>query len=285
MSDVNPEALACEKLREYLLRYLPSRVTTVNAARAAVLRAPKAGPYVVQVGDELSVRSASGAAAVVLPDGVAVSASDIATAINAAPVPGITASADTEGRLVLTATAAPSGTTTSVAAVTESSSTDCNAIFGWPSGGFAVRRSPLAAPNANGVMDGWPVTVPDMSQSFVVVLGDRDTQPLGGFRRDMYTVTVELAVWAVEPTSQGHRSRDFIQSAVRCVREVLESDDGRTLGRGSSGDIQHVSIGRVRVRGMPFQVFDESKRLIGPAADVASMQVQMKVFRRPDTTP
>jgi hypothetical protein len=43
-----------------------------------------------------------------LPDGPAVTASDIATAINSAPAAGLTASADTEGRLVLTATTAAS---------------------------------------------------------------------------------------------------------------------------------------------------------------------------------
>ena len=119
----------------------------------------------------------------------------------------------------------------------------------------------------------------------VVVLGDRDTAPLGGYRRDEYLVTVAVAVWAIEPTSQAHRSRDFISSAVRAVREVLESDDGRTLGRGSAGDIQHTSVSKTRVRGMPFRIADESKRLVGPAADVADITVQLKVFQRPPQAP
>ena len=283
MSDVNPEQLACEKLRDYLLRCLPSRIATINATRAAVLKAAKAGPYDLPVGT-LAVRSAAGDTTLTVSDGT-ISAVDLATEINSQSPAGLVASADDEGRLVLTATTAPSGTTTSVAAVTEASGADMNAAFGWPSSGFAVRRSPLAAPNAAGVMDGWPIGIPDMSQSMVVVLGDRDTAPLGGYRRDEYLVTVAVAVWAIEPTSQAHRSRDFISSAVRAVREVLESDDGRTLGRGSAGDIQHTSVSKTRVRGMPFRIADESKRLVGPAADVADITVQLKVFQRPPQAP
>ena len=92
--DVNPEQLACE-LRDYLLRCLPSRIATINATRAAVLKAAKAGPYDLPVGT-LAVRSAAGDTTLTVSDGT-ISAVDLATEINSQSPAGLVASADDEG--------------------------------------------------------------------------------------------------------------------------------------------------------------------------------------------
>lgn len=281
MSDVRPAALACEALREYLLRYLPSRVATLNAARAAVLKSSLVGPFTISSGSLLLGATRPASTSVTLPTGAAVTASAIATAINAA-VSGITASADTDGRLVLTADDAPTEGTASAVAVGASSA---NTIFGWDDGGVFEVRSALTAPNYKGVMDGFPASLPDYGRSFCVIIEDRESVPLGGYRRDMHTVTMGLSVWAVDRNVQVHRSREYVQAAVQAVLEVLTSDDGRTLGRATQGDIEHLEVTRVRVRGMPFQAFDEAKRPLGPPADVAAMTVSVKVFARPDAAP
>jgi hypothetical protein len=47
MSTVMAESFVGEALRDYLLRKLPAKVDSINAARAAVLKAPRVGPYTV----------------------------------------------------------------------------------------------------------------------------------------------------------------------------------------------------------------------------------------------
>lgn len=276
----SPIAIAATALREYLLRYLPAEVAAINATRAAVVKAALAGPYAISSGSLSLGPTRAGGTSVTLPTGVAVTASTIATAINAA-VTGITASADTQGRLVLTSDTAPTGDTASAVGVGAS---EANAVFGWEDAGVHEVRSALGAPTWKGVMDGWPVGIPDGGRNFVVILEDRDEVPLGGYRRDEHTVTLALSVWAVDRNVSVHRSREYIQAAAQAVRDVLESDDGRTLGL-NDGTVQHVAIGRERIRGMPFQAFDEAKRPLGPPADVASMTVQVKVFQRPSAAP
>ena len=282
MSDVRPSALACEALREYLLKHLPARVATLNAARFAVVKSALAGPYVIASGALLLGTSRPASTSVTLPTGAAVTAATIATAINASALTGVTASADDDGRLVLTADDAPTEGTASAVAVGGSSA---NSVFGWDIDGAYEVRSALTAPNWKGVLDGFPVALPDYGRSFAVILEDREDVPLGGYRRDMHTVTVGLSVWATDRNVQVHRSREHIQAAVQAVREVLTSDEGRTLGRAALGDVQHVEVSRAKVRGMPFQAFDEAKRPLGAPADVASMTVSVKVFARPDAAP
>ncbi len=282
MSDVRPSALACEALREYLLQHLPARVATLNAARFATVKAGLAGPYVIASGSLMLGTSRPATTSVTLPTGGAVTATTVAAAINAA-VSGVTASADTAGRLVLTADVAPTEGVAS--AVCVGPSTVGNPIFGWDTDGAYEVRSALLAPSWKGVLDGFPVALPDFGRSFCVILEDREDVPLGGYRRDMHTVTIGLSVWATDRNVQAHRSREYIQAAVQAVREVLTSDEGRTLGRAALGDVQHVEVSRAKVRGMPFQAFDEAKRPLGAPADVAAMSVSVKVFARPDAAP
>lgn len=280
MSEVNPEAIACSMLREYLLAYMPLRLADINSARRATVKSATLGPWAISSG-QLTLATARGAAgsAVTLPTGPAVSAATIAAAITTAAI-GVDAYGDSAGRLVLLSGDDVTSTGSSALVVLPGAS---NFLFGWPAEGCHDVRGLINEPTWKSVMDGWPVGIPD-AKTMSIILGDRDTTPLGGYRRDEYLVTVELAVWNVDAAVTGHRTREAIQACVQCVREVLESDEGRRLG-DVTGVIQHVSVGRVRVRGMPFSAFDEQRRLIGPPSDVASMQVQVKVFARPDVAP
>lgn len=280
---VEPIAIAARALRDYLLRWLPAKVAQLNALRGAVLKSALVGPFNISSGALVLASAREGATtSVTLPTGAAVTATQVATAINAVPVAGLTASADGEGRLVLTA-AAPTEGVPSVVRV--AASTVANALFGWPQNGHTEVVTALTAPTSKGVMDGWPVSIPDMGRTFAVILGDRKAVPLGGVRRDQHTVTLDVVVWAADRAAGGHRSREHIQAAARAVHELLSSDDGRTLGRGSVGDVLHVEVSGLQVRGMPFQAFDESKRPVGGATEVASLTVTAKVFHRPSLVP
>lgn len=279
---VRPTALAGAALRDYLLRYLPSKVAQLNALRAAVLKSPAVGPWNISSGSLAVLAAREGATTTVtLPTGPAVTAAQVATAINTATPPGLTASADGDGRLVLTAAAPTSG----VASVARVASSTANATFGWPQEGAYEVTTALEAPTHKGVMDGWPVSMPDMGRTFAVIIGDRSAVPLGGSRRDEHTVTLDVAVWAADRTAGGHRSREMVQAAAQAVHELLTSDDGRTLGRGRAGDIIHVEVSRIRVQGMPFQALDEAKRPVGGPTEVASLTVVVKTFHRPSITP
>jgi hypothetical protein len=279
---VQPTRLAASALRDYLLRYLPAKVTQLNALRGAVLKSPAVGPWNISSGSLALATAREGAVTTVtLPTGAAVTAAQVVTAINAAPVPGLTASADGDGRLVLTA-AAPTEGVQSVARVTAGAS---NALFGWPQEGAYETTTALTAPTHKGVLDGWPVSLPDMGRTFAVIIGDRDAVPLGGVRRDEHTVTLDVAVWVADRAAGGHRSRETLESCARAVHELLTSDDGRTLGRARVGDVIHTDVTRMRIKGMPFQAFDESKRPVGGPTEVASLTVTVKVFHRPSITP
>jgi hypothetical protein len=273
--------MAAETMRDFLLRYLPAKVTALNALRGAVLKSASVGPWNIS-GGVLVVSSAREGAttSVTLPTGASVSATTVASAINTAAPPGLTASADGDGRLILTADA-PTDGAHSVARVAASTA---NTVFGWPQEGAYETTTALAAPNSKGVMDGWPVSLPDMGRTVCVIVGDRDSVPLGGFRRDEWTVTLDVKVWVADRAAGGHRSREAVQSAARAVHDLLTSDVGRTLGR-TAGDIIHTEVSRLRISGMPFQAFDESKRPVGGPTEVASLTVTVKVFHRPSITP
>lgn len=276
---VQPEALAARSLRDYLLRWLPAKVAQLNALRGAVVKSATVGPFTVASGNLVLASAREGATtSVTLPTG-SVTAAAIATAINTAAVPGVTASADGEGRLVLTGAAPTEGVASCVSVRTSTN----NALFGWPSEGCYDVVTALTAPTWKGVMDGGPQTIPDFGRTFAVVIGDRSAVEVGGSRADMHTVTLDVSVWVADRANGQHRTRESLQSAVRCVRELLDSDDGRTLGRGTVGDILRVQTA-AKMKGTPFQVFDQAKVLVA-SGEVASLAVTVKTFHRPSLVP
>ena len=277
---IQPEALAARALREYLLRWLPQKTAQLNALRAAVVKSAAVGPFTVASGNLVlaSVRDSATPTAVTLPTG-SVTAAQVATAINTAAVPGVTASADGDGRLVLTGAAPTEG----VASVVSVQASGSNVLFGWPVEGCYDVVTALTAPTFKGVMDGGPATVPDFGRTYAVVIGDRSAVEVGGSRADMHAVTLDVSVWVADRGNGQHRTRELLQSAVRCVRELLDSDDGRTLGRGTVGDILRVQTA-AKLKGTPFQVFDEAKRLVA-SGEVASLTVTVKTFHRPSLVP
>jgi hypothetical protein len=276
---IQPESLAASALRDYLLRWLPAKATQLNALRGAVVKSAAVGPFVISSGALVLASAREGATtSVTLPTGT-VTASAIATAINTAAVPGVTASADGEGRLVLTGDAPAEGVLSCVAV----RSSAANTLFGWPAEGCYDVVPAITAPTFKGVMDGGPATVPDFGRTFAIVIGDRSAVEVGGSRADMHNVTLDVSVWVADRASGGHRTRETLQACVRAVRELLDSDDGRTLGRGTVGDILRVQTA-AKMKGTPFQVFDAQKVLVA-TGEVASLTVTVKTFHRPSLTP
>jgi hypothetical protein len=141
----------------------------------------------------------------------------------------------------------------------------------------------ITAPTFKGVMDGGPATIPDFGRTFAIVIGDRSAVEAGGPRTDMHAVTLDVSVWVADRASGGHRTRETLQACVRAVRELLDSDDGRTLGRGTVGDILRVQTA-AKLKGTPFQVFDAQKVLVA-SGEVASLTVTVKTFHRPSLVP
>lgn len=284
---IAPDAIAVDALLAYLRLKLPAKVSSLNSSRAAVLTSALAGPYTVPVGAVLRLASGSHEATptdVALTDGSR-TAAQVAADIEAVGVSGLTASADAAGRLVLTADNAPAVDAPSCVIVAQDVdgdglATGSNVVFGWAEGGEHFETQALTAPSWRGVVDGRPLTAPDMGQGFWVMVGNRTARPTNpGIRRDTYLVTMTVDLWRPwSASAPPHRSREAISSCVRAVRELVESDDGRYLGRQSAGDVQLATVDGVSIAGDPIQ-FNE---VPGVLFDVAQLTITARVFQRGD---
>lgn len=282
----SPELVAIAALMAYLRLYLPPKVAEINALRAAVLQTPGVGTgnnvgWLISSGMTLLLTSVSrddAGTLVTLPTGAAVTALEIATAINAVPVTGILASADETGRLVLTSTTAPTSGASFVGV--KADSTGGNAALGFDPGGEHVMTSPIRAPTHRGVRDGYPTTAPDLGQGFWVVIGDRDARPYPSpgqdIRRGTCAVHFVVELFKPEANLNAGKSREAITSCLRAVREVLQTDEGRYLGHAST--VTRVDIGVTRISGRSFSFTnDKSPNVI---CDVAALEVTVHVFQR-----
>ena len=277
-----PDDIAVQSLREYLLRYLPAKVAQLNALRAATLRSALAEPFTVPSGAVLRLSSTSQEQAptdVPLTSGTR-TAAQVATDIGAL-VPGLTASADEAGRLLLTSSSTPAPGAPSVVVVArDNGNTGSNAAFGWSDGGEHYETAALTAPSWRGVVDGRPLTVPDMGQGFWLMLGNRTVRPTHpGIRRDLHNVAFACEVWRpFSANAPPHRSREAISSCVRAVKELLEGGDGRYLGRQGAGDVQLVTVTDTVINGEPLTLTDSP----GILFDIARLTINVRVFQRPD---
>lgn len=277
-----PESIVVDSGIEYLRRYLPAKVAQLNAVRGAVLKSALVEPFTIPTGAVLRLSSVSQEAtpvSVALPTG-SVTAAALVTAINAAPVPGLTASADSAGRLVLTAAAPATGAPSIALVARDVGPTGSNEAFGWSEGGEHVQTSALVSPTWRGVVDGRAMTAPDMGQGFWVLFGNRTCRPTyPGVRRDLHTVTVALEVWRpFSASAPPHRSREAITSCVRAVRELILPVDGRYLGRQGAGDVQLADISEAVIAGDPFQL----PEVPGVFFDWAKLTLTCRVFQRPE---
>lgn len=278
------EQLVVDRLREWLLLKLPARVSTVNATRAAVLRAPLAGPYTVPAGASLKYHASK-----VEPTDLewttvtpftsgSRTAAQIATDFNL-DAPGI-ASADSTGRLVLTAAAAPTEGTDSLV-VLGPDATGMMAALGFDAGGEWALRSALIAPGFKGIRDGAP-QIPDFGSGFWVLLGDNASIPTTpDVRRDEYDVSIGVTIGVPIPTNSRQQGNEYLRAALRSVRECLFAEDnGRTLGNasgsGSGSTIVKVTERQALLKARSVKYAELPNQLFHRAA----IELQVKVFER-----
>lgn len=278
---MRPEALAVEALREYLLAKLPAKVAALNATRKATLKSALQGPFVITSGMTLTLSPVGHEAvgtAVLLTTGTR-TAAQVAADINTASVVGITASDDSAGRLVLTATAIPAPGAPSVICVQSDGDTGVNALFGWESGGEHLDRAALVAPSWRGVVDGEWLVAPDMGGGFWVALRDRASKQVEPDRRGEFLVTIPVEV--VRPFGSNatpHRDREAISACLQAVREIItDTSEGRQLGRAAQGDVQYVRVTAVNIAAEPFAAPAKG----GAFFDVAGMTVTVRIFQPP----
>lgn len=283
------EQLAVSALRDWLLWKLPAKVTAINAARFATLRATTPGPYTIPASATLGLSHTANSAtftSVALTAGSRTTA-QLVTEINAA-IGGATASADSADRLLLTSPAAPTASTPSKYFVRGGTATDCNSVFGWDAGGEKELLTALVAPGRKGVCNGLPLQ-PDFGPAGVVaiILGNRSGKPVapasGSPRRDEHLVVVDLDVLRIEPQQQTSATREHIESALRCVREVLLTDEGRMLGRATNGDVLRVDILSAVISATP-HVFKSKQPISNPRFEGAAVQLAIRVYERPSAT-
>lgn len=285
---VNPAALAASALRDWLLWQLPAACVSVNATRAALLRAPVPGPYTIPASAELGI-SLTGRGDV--PATVPLTAGTRTAAQVAADIelvlPGV-ATADDDGRLLLTSTTAPSYTSSLVATDScvsvEPDDTGANEALGWGAEGEWCVRTPLTPPGLKGVCDGLPLAnFFDPSQlgkgRVLVTIGERSSAARA--RRSFeHDVTLDVAIFRSEPQQVVHQSREHIQAAVRVVQEALLTDAGVQLGRARVGDVQHAWLSSVRIAQGQFGATDaQGQPVPGLDFDAASCTVSVLVYQ------
>lgn len=289
-----PESLAAKALRDWLLWKLPAACVSVNAERAASLVAPVPGDYTVPVGAVLKVSVTEKAGAtfsVSLTSGTR-TAAQVASDINGA-VPGL-ASVDTDGRLVLTSTSAPSydastlAPTNSIIAI-GSDTTGANRALGFEPGGQWAVTSPLVPPAPDGVADGMPIGgffVPSAlgKGRICVTIGERESQPVDrNPRRGEWNVILDVGIFRTEPTAVVHQTREGIQAALRAVRACLYTDAGKQLGRAAQGDVVIALEQSVRVSPWSFRAQKSQEQPVGLLFDAASLKLGLRVFQLVDT--
>lgn len=273
---IRPEALAAQALREYLLLALPAKVAALNATRAPVLKAPRAGPYEVPVGAKLLLRQGALAFPVVLTAGLR-TATQLAVDFAAAGFGG--ASTDARGRLALTGEAPVAGP----ARLELASETDAGTVagvhglLGFDAGGNRVVRTPLVAPTFRAVFDGWPAQ-PDFPGGGMlsVVVGDRRSVPQPNIRRDMHDVELDVHVLRAESQGAVHASREGIQAALQAVRELVH--ESRTLDESETSD-RHIMLTEqlsADVAGRPYQLENVPHLLF----DAAQLRLRVRVYER-----
>jgi hypothetical protein len=286
MSGSSAETIAVGAFLDYLRRYLPAKVTALNALRVAVVKSALVEPFTLPAGSVLRLSAASQEAtptSVTTPTG-SVTAAALVAAINAVPVPNLTASADADGRLVLTSTVAPVDGAPSVVVVARdtdgAAATGSNVALGWDEGGEHVETGALVSPKWRGVVDGRAITSPDMGQGFWVLLGNRTCRPTHpGLRRNTYQVSISTEIWRpFSSHAAPHRSREAISSCVRAVREIILATDGRYLGRQASGDVHLADVSEAVVSGDPISL----QEVPGVMFDFARLTLTCRVFQRPE---
>jgi hypothetical protein len=268
-------------MREFLLAKLPAQVVTRNAARAALLITPAAGPFVVPASASLSI-SLDGSAFTAAPlTSGSRTAAQVAADIEAV-VPGI-ASALTDGRLKLLATAAPSSPVTVSALHLAADATGANEALGFDPGGESCVRAPLVTPTSKGVCDGLPLLMePYATGRMVVVLGDRgDVEVEAGTRRNERFATLAMRVYVPMLMQGYHQSREEIQSACECINDALGTTEGQYLGHSVDGttvtSVLKVRCKSIKVSGSPWVDKQQANFL----CDVADLVFTSLVHQRP----
>lgn len=267
MSTVLAERKAVEALAAYLKRALPAKVTSINSGRAVIFKAPRAGPYTIPASGSLALGIVPGSEAANALTAGSRTATQVAAQL---AVTGITASVDSQDRLTLTASQAPSGATQSIVSLGPDA-TGTNAAFGWSPGGEMVARAALVAPGNLGVSDGQPEHI-DFGAGFWVVIGDRTTEPRSAnIRDDTHRVKLKLELLASEPNGDVIASREYIDQVVRAVRECVLED--RTLD--SEVHIAHIPSNQTSAKTFRFKSQGAS-----PLMSSAEMTVHIQVFER-----
>jgi len=289
MSIVEPEALAARALRDWLLWKLPASCATINAARAAFLRAPQPGPYEMPVAGVLKL-SLDGTPVNAASTSGSRTTAQMVTEINAA-MGATVASADADDRLLLTSTTTPSYNASTLAPTdsmlkVHSDATGANIALGFEEGGQTCVRAPILPPGPDGVCDGFPVggfyNPSALGKGRVLVtIGNRASQPTqDNPRRFEWDVTLDCALFR-DTDVQPHQSREGIQAALAAVRNTLLTDAGMQLGAVRDG-VMYARALDVMVSPVPFAETDASGKRVpgGNFFDAANLKLRIRVFQQ-----
>lgn len=269
MSLVQAEDIATRALREYLLRTLPAKVATINAARAPYIKAPRAGPYIIPAAPNnvLTIVSQGVDYPVTLTAGSR-TAAQVKTQVD--PVLNCS-SVDAQLRLVLTSpTAVATGTPSAIGI--KASDTGINEAFGWSAGGDEAVSEALVAPDGNNIRDG-DQTIIDVSAGFGIVFSKKSSRHTDrNPHKNERDVVVETDVYVPVPQGCERSYSEFAYQAVAAIRSCIFDD--RTL----DGVVQYSDVAAASVMGTAFRF--ASPGAVSPLIAKVSMTLLCRVFER-----
>lgn len=221
-------------LFEFLLKGYPAAIATANAARLSQLVSPVAGPYTISTGETLKWSVNIGdllvAKEVALTAGSR-TATQLAATINGHASPGVTASADSSGRLVITSDTAPTAAASSEVTILEPGVGTAHVTLGWWVG-VKDTRALLTVPRF--------VSGPGQHRSMPEIeLEAVSSEPDEPAQTEADTYDARLMVRAYDPLGDSQATYDLVRHHFSIINDLVDAD------RSAGGKFTHMDVMRM----------------------------------------
>lgn len=196
-------------------------VTTANTTRKAALVGRTAETFSIGATTYLSWRVVPNGTAkeVQLTQGATQTAADIAADINGSASPGVTASADAYGRLVITSDTDTSSASSYLQMVEATSGDDACSTLGFKTGQTDV-RVPIEDPGVDGFVFGEPSLLP----STYWHIRSLDAAPMGVARIDKDMLRFEAMIRVSDTYAFPDATVEAVQTHLDILQDVMHAD-------------------------------------------------------------
>lgn len=236
------DQIAIDAFVTHLRDRLGAELATQDAARAAVIRCP-VGPYTISNGSTLIVNGVTATLAI----SGSQTASAVATAIGS-QLTGVTASADSDGRLVLTRTglSGPVGPSDDAPSQLVLGAGTANASLGLVQTVSDVQRLSISAPA--------PIVLPHSIESRrpvdrpVIAIEKTDVPAVAPLRGEVWSVTLSTTVVMPGALANAESVLEALRSLCSAIAAVVRDGDGRGRNRVGGAAVGSAVVDCLHVR-------------------------------------